>query len=207
MQMNEIIEKIKIILQQNGLCGAKDADVAKALGINPDTFYSMKFRNSIPYKQILHFLHTQNININTFFYKNSFSENTTNEYKILKYYDVNASMGGGALNDNVSFSEVIIDNKLSDFFGSNQCDIIPCIGDSMEPEIKDDSLCLIDKNKNFKEGGIFAVNTKDGLFIKQIFKSTKGVYLHSFNLSYADVHYQNGDFLIVGKVVGTISKI
>ncbi len=58
MQMNEIIEKIKIILQQNGLCGAKDADVAKALGINPDTFYSMKFRNSIPYKQILHFLHT-----------------------------------------------------------------------------------------------------------------------------------------------------
>ncbi|MCV3371576.1 S24 family peptidase [Campylobacter lari] len=208
MQMNEIVEKIKILLQQNGLPNAKDIDVAKALNINPDTFYSMKFRNSIPYKQILQFLHTQNININTFFYENVLSENTINEYKVLKYYDVNASMGGGALNDNISFSEVIIDNKLSDFFGSNQCDIIPCIGDSMEPEIKDDSLCLIDKNKNFKDGGIFAVNTRDGLFIKQIFKSNKGgVYLHSFNLSYADVHYQNGDFLIVGKVVGTISRI
>ncbi|MBF7044960.1 S24 family peptidase [Campylobacter volucris] len=205
MQMTQIIDKIKFLLQKDGLNNTKDSDVAKALKINPDTFYSMKFRNSIPYKQILQFLHEKNININAFFY-DDLIENPTN-YKILKYYDVNASMGGGALNDNVSFSEVIIDEKLSDYFGSNECDIIPCIGDSMEPEIKDESLCLIDKNKSFKDGGVFAVNTRDGLFIKQIFKSNKGVYLHSFNLSYADVHYQNGDFLIVGKVVGTISRI
>lgn len=205
MQMTQIVDRIKFLLQKDGLNNAKDSDVAKALKINPDTFYSMKFRNSIPYKQILQFLHEKNININAFFY-DDLIENPIN-YKILKYYDVNASMGGGALNDNVSFSEVIIDEKLSDYFSSNECDIIPCIGDSMEPEIKDESLCLIDKNKSFKDGGVFAVNTRDGLFIKQIFKSNKGVYLHSFNLSYADVHYQNGDFLIVGKVVGTISRI
>ncbi|AJC89233.1 S24 family peptidase [Campylobacter lari] len=211
MQMNEITDKLKFILQKEGIKNAKDSDVAKMLNINPDTFYSMKFRNSIPYKQILHFLNERNININAFFYEDSLESNTPTldlNYNVLKYYDVNASMGGGALNDNVSFSEVIIDEKLSDFFGSKDCDIIPCIGDSMEPEIKDDSLCLVDKSKSFKEGGVFAVNTRDGLFIKQIFKSNKGgVYLHSFNLSYADVHYQNGDFLIVGKVVGTISRI
>lgn len=206
MQMLKINEKIKNILSKEGIHNAKDSDVAKALGINADTFYSMKFRDSIPYKQILTFLNDRNININSFFFENSLNNQDFN-YKTLKYYDINASMGAGALNDNISYSEVIIDEKLNSFFGSKDCDIIPCIGDSMEPEIKDDSLCLIDKNKNFKEGGVFAVNTRDGLFIKQIFKSPKGVYLHSFNLSYADVHYQNGDFLIVGKVVGVISKM
>ncbi|ECK1948515.1 S24 family peptidase, partial [Campylobacter lari] len=46
MQMNEITDKLKFILQKEGIKNAKDSDVAKMLNINPDTFYSMKFRNS-----------------------------------------------------------------------------------------------------------------------------------------------------------------
>lgn len=49
MQMQEVIEKLKDILASEGKCDLKTKDIAKELGIHPDTFNSMKFRNSIPY--------------------------------------------------------------------------------------------------------------------------------------------------------------
>lgn len=52
MEMEEIIEKLKDILASEGQTNIKSIDIAKALNIHPDTFNSMKFRNSIPYKQI-----------------------------------------------------------------------------------------------------------------------------------------------------------
>ncbi|HEG0383171.1 TPA: S24 family peptidase, partial [Campylobacter jejuni] len=55
MQMQEVIEKLKDILASEGKCNLKTKDIAKELGIHPDTFNSMKFRNSIPYPQILNF--------------------------------------------------------------------------------------------------------------------------------------------------------
>ncbi|ALW60108.1 hypothetical protein RC42_02700 [Campylobacter jejuni] len=48
MQMQEVIEKLKDILASEGKCNLKTKDIAKELGIHPDTFNSMKFRNSIP---------------------------------------------------------------------------------------------------------------------------------------------------------------
>lgn len=66
MDMEEIIEKLKDILASEGQKSVKTIDVAKALNIHPDTFNSMKFRNSIPYKQILNFLEKRNISINYF---------------------------------------------------------------------------------------------------------------------------------------------
>lgn len=53
--MEEIIEKLKDILASEGVRNLSAKEVAKELGINPDTFNSMKFRNSIPYPQILNF--------------------------------------------------------------------------------------------------------------------------------------------------------
>ncbi|EAH8829389.1 S24 family peptidase, partial [Campylobacter jejuni] len=49
MQMQEVIEKLKDILASEGKRDLKTKDIAKELGIHPDTFNSMKFRNSIPY--------------------------------------------------------------------------------------------------------------------------------------------------------------
>lgn len=48
---------------------------------------------------------------------------------------------------------------------------------------------------------------KDGLFIKQVLKQDNGVILHSLNPLYKDIFYKNGDFLLVGVVVGELSKI
>ncbi|WP_434532204.1 hypothetical protein [Campylobacter jejuni] len=41
MQMQEVIEKLKDILASEGKCNLKTKDIAKELGIHPDTFNSM----------------------------------------------------------------------------------------------------------------------------------------------------------------------
>lgn len=118
--MQEVIEKLKDILASEGKRELKTKDIAQELGINPDTFNSMKFRNSISYSQILNFLQERNISINYFFYKNSpkVQLESENKYKILKLYKTNVSLGGGGINDLIDYSKLIIDKKLLSFFGS-----------------------------------------------------------------------------------------
>ncbi|EAC1839724.1 S24 family peptidase [Campylobacter lari] len=209
MQMQEVIEKLKDILASEGKCELKTKDIAKELGIHPDTFNSMKFRNSIPYAHILNFLEKRNISINYFFYGSSPKDQLECEYKykILKLYKTNASLGGGGINDILDFENILIDQKILDFFKTKDCEFITCYGESMEPIIKDRSICVIDRNKTFKNKSICVVNTKDGLFIKQVLKQDNGVILHSLNPLYKDIFYKNGDFLLIGVVVGELSKI
>lgn len=80
-------------------------------------------------------------------------------------------------------------------------------GDSMESLIKNNALCFIDRQATLKDKGIFVVNTNEGLFVKQVFLKDNGVILHSFNLAYQDLFFQNGEYLIVGRVVGVWQKI
>ncbi|ECW7654889.1 S24 family peptidase [Campylobacter coli] len=189
MQMQEVIEKLKDILASEGKRELKTKDIAKELGIHSDTFNSMKFRNSIPYPQILNFLIQRNISINYFFYGSSSKDQLECEgkYKILKLYKTNASLGGGGINDLIDCSELIVDEKLLNFFDSKECEFITCHGESMESFIKDGSICVI--------------NARDGLFIKQVLKLDDGVILHSLNPLYEDIFYKNGDFLLIGVAI------
>lgn len=207
--MEEIIEKLKDILASERVRNLSTKEVAKELGINPDTLNSRKFRNSIPYPQILNFLNERNISINYFFYGSSPKDQLEceNKYKILKLYKTNASLGGGGINEFVEFQEIIIDNTLLDFLKSKDCEFITCVGDSMEEVIKDGSICVVDRNKPFKDKSICVINTKEGLFIKQVLKKDKGVILHSFNPNYKDMFYNNGKFLLIGAVIGEIRRL
>lgn len=207
--MDEVIEKLKDILASEGKKNIKNKDIAKELNINPDTFNSMKFRNKVPYKQILNFLQKRKISINYFFFGSSPKEYLECEstYRILKLYKTNASLGGGGLNDDLESESLIIDTKLLTFFKTTNCDLITCCGESMEPTIKDNSLCVIDKSKVFKDKGIYVINTQEGLFIKQVIKQENGVILHSLNPIYKDIFYKNGEFLIIGLVIGVLSRV
>lgn len=42
--------------------------LVRELGINPNAYTQMKFRNSAPYKEIINFLSKRKISINPFFY-------------------------------------------------------------------------------------------------------------------------------------------
>ncbi len=97
------------------------------------------------------FLAKRNISINWFFF-NQLPESlidTTSNYIILKYQtNINASTGAGAINYHFDTTSLIIDKQLLDYINTNYSytEVIRSIGDSMEPEIPNDSLIFIDKN-------------------------------------------------------------
>ncbi|QKF86129.1 peptidase S24 LexA-like protein [Campylobacter blaseri] len=174
MDMNEVIEKIKDILASEGK-NTKDIDVANALGINANTFAQMKFRNKVPYKEVMDFLSKKDISINLFFYNQELGDEDK-RYKVLRMFDVKASLGGGAWNDDEEYEEVIMDKKIVNRFEKSNCsqsypiDIISAMGESMEPYICDGDLCMIAVGMPFKDGNVYAINTPDGVVIKECYK-------------------------------------
>ncbi|WP_320034786.1 S24 family peptidase [Halarcobacter sp.] len=211
---NEIINKLKDILS-NELGNKKifDKDVAKALDINYDSFRKAKARGSIPYYEIMSFLAKRNISINWFFFNQlpeSLVEQTSN-YIILKYQrSVITSAGGGAINYQEDFEQLIIDKKLLDYINTNYkyTDVLKVLGDSMEPDIKDKSLIFVDKMlSSVKNGNIYVVNTPDGTFIKKVNIDNDKVYLKSNNQAYETIVLNIEDITIVGRVCGVFKRI
>ena len=93
--MNEVTERLKDILATEGKKNIKDGDVARELGINPNSYAQMKFRNAVPYKQIMDFLVKRKISINLFFYNQEGKslDESEKRYKTLRLFNVRASLG------------------------------------------------------------------------------------------------------------------
>ncbi|MGG7073766.1 S24 family peptidase [Campylobacter sp. 9BO] len=214
MDMGDINERLKDILATEGKKSIKDADVARELGINPNAYAQMKFRNSVPYKEIMDFLSKRKISINLFFYnqENKSLEVSEKRYKTLRLFNVKASLGGGGYNDDEEFDEVVMDKKILQKFehGCGQMydlDIISCIGDSMQPHIMEDDLCMIALGMPYKDGEIYAINTPDGLVIKECYKQDDELMLISYNPLYAPVRYYQCECKIVGKFIGLMRDV
>ncbi|PKZ28652.1 hypothetical protein CYJ41_08010 [Campylobacter ureolyticus] len=206
MTMEQINERLKDILSNKFKDKLiKDKDVADALGIDPNNYAQLKFRNSVPYKQILDFLFKEGISINLFFYGKDASN--SDNLKTLRMFDVGASLGGGANNDDESFENVVISEQILEksnvkFLG--KIDIIKAIGESMEPYIMDGDSCFIAVGAEFKDGEIYAINTPDGLMIKECYKQGNEFMLISYNPIYLPVRYSIYECKIVGMFVGII---
>ncbi|ADG92761.1 putative phage repressor [Arcobacter nitrofigilis DSM 7299] len=211
---NEIIEKLKDILsQEHGNKKVLDKDVAAALGIEETNFRKQKHRNSIPYFEIMSFLAKRNISINWFFFNQlpeSLIESTSN-YIILKYQrTVTASAGGGAINYELDSTPLVIDKQLLDHINSRYkyTEVIKVFGESMEPDIKDESLVFIDKSKtDINSTGVYLINTNDGLYIKCIKVENDKVILKSNNQAFDDITLHIDDVDIVGRVCGVLVKV
>lgn len=214
MDMNEINEKLKDILATEGAKNIKDADVARELGITPNAYTQMKFRNSVPYKEIMDFLSKRKISINLFFYnqENESLEISEKRYKTLRLFNVKASLGGGGINDDEDYEEIIMDKKLLDKFDSScgdmyPLDIISCMGDSMEPHIMENDLCMIGIGMPYKDGEIYAINTPDGLVIKGCYRQGNELMLVSYNPLYTPIRFYQCECQIVGKFIGLMRDV
>lgn len=64
--------------------------------------------------------------------------------------------------------------------------VVECKGDSMESLMKDNTLCFVDRQVSLKD---------------------KDVILHSLNLAYQDLFFQNGEYLIVGRVIKVLQEV
>ena len=210
MNMNEVTERLKDILATEGKKNIKDGDVARELGINPNAYAQMKFRNAIPYKQIMDFLVKRKISINLFFYNQGGEslDESEKRYKTLRLFNVRASLGGGGWNEDEDFDEVVMDNKILNKFsncsGPYPVDIIPAQGDSMEPHLCNGDLCMIARGVPYKDGNVYAVNTPEGLVIKECYKQGEELMLVSYNPIYTPMRFYQCECQIVGRFVGLL---
>lgn len=210
--LNEILEKLKdIISQELGDKKLYNKDVAEALSIKYDNFRKQKARGTIPYPEIMFFLAQRKISINWFFFNQlpeSLIEPTSNHI-ILKYQkSVHASSGAGAINYHLDTTSLIIDKQLLDYLNANYnyTEIIKNTGDSMEPNVPDNSLVFVDKNDTYiKSKNIYLINIDNTLYIKRIKIKDKSYYINSINNIYKDVKIEQ--FEIIGRVKGVLVKI
>ena len=81
-------------------------------------------------------------------------------------------------------------------------------GDSMEYLMSDKSLCFINrKERCIKDSKIYAINTLDGLFVKQCYVKGKYIELVSFNTAYKPLTCPIHEIDIVGRVRGVMNAL
>ncbi len=209
----DTIDKLKDILSQElGNIKVFDKDIANALGISYDNLRKYKSRNKIPYYEVMQFLAKRNISINWFFFKQlpeSLIDSTSN-YIILKYQrTVTATAGGGGINYHIDSSPIVIDKQLLDYINSSYkyTEILNVFGDSMEPDIKEDSLIFVDKSSvDLKNNSIYIISTPCGLYIKKVYIDNSKVILQSINSNYQDEVFAVEDIKVIGKVCGVLTR-
>ncbi len=215
-ELNDIFNLMKdIISNEIGQKRVYDKDLAKALGIHQTTLATIKKRGKIPYDKVLDFCAKRKISINWLLYDQvveSIRDETEKFARIRYFNDIYASAGGGAFNYEKESEYINIDKKILEHLGiTNIKDIeaINVLGESMEPTLRDGSVVFVDKSdKNIKKDGIFVLYSNDGLFIKRIFYGIDGnCEIISDNPAYPTQTMPKGSFEIVGKVIGSVSKL
>lgn len=211
-----ILDKLKDIISQE-LPNRKvlDQDVADSLIIDRTIFRKQKSRNAIPYPEIMQFLAKRNISINWFFFgqlPETLVESTSN-YIILKYQKtITATAGAGGINDVIDPTPVVIDKQFLDHINSSYkyTEILKVSGDSMEPNIQENSLIFIDKSKiDINTPGVYVVNTLDGVMIKKIRicdTNCDMIMLESLNKEYKSIQMNINNIEIIGRVCGLLIK-
>lgn len=123
-------------------------------------------------------------------------------------YDVLASAGEGAINDERLIEHIIVSKiALKAFFNlsnTQNLSIITARGDSMEPTIPQGSHILV-QQREAGDGEICVCRIDDELYVKRLQKLPRFVLL-SDNPRYEPIPLTSRDFEIVGAVVGVFIK-
>ena len=91
-----IMSKLKLLLSTTTQRILYDKELATALGINPNTFASMRHRNTIPYQAVLDLCSKSHIDANTLFFSRPVNNIIHRPLLISYYKSVRASAGAGA---------------------------------------------------------------------------------------------------------------
>ena len=222
MESKEIIDKIKDILkEEQEIDKVYDKDVAKALGISKESLSHFKKRGRIPLEQIVYFCAKRNISINWILFNQSPKqlEEETQKYLKVRYFSkINASAGGGALNEDSEFEYIHFDSLLLQnlyHFSPNEVKnlvALNVIGDSMEPTLLNGEVVLVNRqSQEVGKGGIFVVSTNAGLFVKRIAKRLDGsIELISDNKNYNSEILTTDELSsaqIIGRVIGKLGVL
>jgi SOS-response transcriptional repressor LexA len=217
LELSDVFERLKVILS-NEMGGGRvfDKDVAEALNITPSNLGALKSRNRIPLTEVMKFCVQREISINWLLFNQDAMDtiDDADKFSKIKYFkNINCSAGGGSFNYEDDYEYITLDESLVASLGLDMHDDLEAInvsGDSMQPTISDNSVVFLDKsNTDITKGGIFAINTPYGLFLKRVHLSlkTNEIELVSDNKSYSSEFMSLNEVDIKGKVVGIISKM
>lgn len=222
MNNQEIIEKIKdIISAESESKKIYDKDVARALGVSKESLSHFKKRGTLPMEQIAYFCAKRKISINWILFNQAPKslEEETEKYARIQYFSkVNASAGGGGLNEEEGYELLILDKALLNrLYRSKSANVqniaaLNVLGDSMEPTLHDKEVVLFDRaDRVVGKGGIFIVATTAGLFVKRVARRVDGsLELISDNKNYNSELICEDELLgvtILGRVVGKLGLI
>ncbi len=216
MNFEKVMERMAVILEQQGNSKVYDKDIASALGMTSTQYSNAKSRNSIPYERIAAFCGRRKISINWILFDQSISMLTDEHediYRVKLLNNINASAGGGAFNEDYEdFTYIMIDPLYRDLLGIGKNDTIEAIrvvGDSMENTLNENSIVLVDRRQTeLVDGNIFVVNTPGGVFIKRIAKNPSGgINLISDNRNYETTTVAPEDLRVIGRVIGALEKM
>jgi len=180
-------------------------------------FATMKKRDKIPFSELLDFCAAKSISINWILYGQSPESlvDATNKFYMVKYFnDVNASAGGGT---GEQFEEIQEEIEIPEEFvfmlgGERELQNIEAInvsGDSMEPTFGYNDIVFINRTKtDLKRGGVFAIRTESGLFIKRIGVKLDGkIDIISDNKVYSTQTLDLNNIEVLGKAVGRFGNV
>ena len=212
LTFDEVNNRLKDILSTElGEKRVYDKDVAKALDIDPAYFAVLKKRGRIPLEAVVTFCAKRSVSINWLLFNQmpkSLEENTEKFATVRYFKEINASAGGGALNEDEKPEKLYIDENIVHMLGGRQhlkwIDAINVIGDSMEPLICDGATIFVDRSvTEIGGGGIFVVCTLAGTFVKRLIKRGDGkVELLSINSLYPSETLSIDEIRVIGRVVG-----
>lgn len=106
----------------------------------------------------------------------------------------------------IDTKHLIIDKQLLNHINTNYSytEVIKSIGDSMEPDISNDSLVFIDNNDtNIKDKRIYFINKENTLYKKRI--KDNRYYMNSSNTIYNDTELI--EYNLIGKAKGVLIKL
>jgi hypothetical protein len=208
--ISNIIDKMKVILQDGRKIRIDDADVAVAIGMQPKNFSSYKSRGKVPLEEISAFCASKKVSINWVLFDQLASslEDSTMRYVGVKYIkEVNGACGSGTAFIDFEEYEIVkfpwyMIEHLKKTTKIENILIINVVGDSMEPMLQDKDRIFVDRSKvepNSKD--MFVVRTPDGILVKKIKIEDNKITLISLN----ELHYNmevDYEIEILGTVVG-----
>ena len=216
MRFTEVMNRVSSVIEKDIQRKPFDKDIAQALGIAAAQYSNNKKNQNIPSLKIIEYCASKGVNINWVFLGHGAQkiENINEDVSKIKIMNsVHVSAGGGAYNEEgEDISYLSIDNVFLEKLGvlyENNIEAINVVGDSMEPVLNDESIVLINRNKtDIGNGGIFVVNTQGGLLVKRVSMAPCGMLdLMSDNKLYNTISVSIEEASIVGKVIGTMSKM
>ncbi len=217
MNFDEVMDRVASIVEKDIDAKPYDKAIAKALDMLPSQYSNMKKKNNIPFEKILAYCAKKRISSSWVFYEQSsrmLDDNTEEVFKLKFLTETNGSAGGGAFNEeDEDIRYLSVDRVYMDQLGIKEganVEAIKVMGDSMEPQLKDGAIVLIDRDStDLSRNGIYVVNTiNSGLLIKRVARNADGdIDLISDNKDYPIISFPVDDISIVGKVIGALEKM